>query len=192
MQRLAIMASGNGTNAKNIIDHFKDNPEIKTELIICNNTKAKVTEVAQESNIPCYLISKTEFYETHKVPALFHSHRIDLIVLAGFLWMIPENILCAYPEHIINIHPALLPAYGGPGMYGRHVHEAVIAAKEKQTGITIHYLNDQYDAGEIIFQKSIPVEKNDTAETISRKVQMLEYEWYPKLIEKILSDIKKD
>ncbi|HYV92303.1 MAG TPA: phosphoribosylglycinamide formyltransferase [Chitinophagales bacterium] len=187
MKHLAIFASGAGTNAKNIIQYFRHKPDIKIECIVCNNPKAGVLQVANEANIPYYLISKKDLYESDRVLDLLKSSNIDLIVLAGFLWMIPEKILSAFPDRIINIHPALLPAYGGAGMYGLHVHAAVVAAKEKETGITIHYLNEKFDEGEIIFRKSIPVEEDDTAETIAQRVQQLEYEWYPKIIELLLA-----
>ena len=187
MKRIAIFASGNGTNAGNIIQYYRQTPDIKIECIICNNAKARVINVANEANIPYYLITKKDLYESDRVLELLKSSRIDLIVLAGFLLMIPEKILEAFPKKIINIHPALLPNHGGAGMYGMRVHDAVIAAKEKETGITIHYLNDQFDAGEIIFQQPIPVEENDTAETIAQKVHELEYTWYPKVIEELIS-----
>lgn len=186
MKRIAIFASGTGTNAKNIIEHFRHNPKIKIECIVCNNPKARVIEVANEANIAYYLISRRDLYQTDHVLDLLANSKIDFIVLAGFLWMIPEKILNAFPKKIINIHPALLPKYGGAGMYGMRVAEAVITSKEKETGITIHYLNEKFDDGEIIFQKSIPVEEKDTPESLSQKVHGLEYEWYPKIIEQLL------
>jgi phosphoribosylglycinamide formyltransferase-1 len=121
------------------------------------------------------------------VLSLLESSEVDLVILAGFLWLIPENILKAFPNKIVNIHPALLPKYGGAGMYGPRVHEAVINNHEKETGITIHYLNDKYDEGEIILQKMVPVDESDTAETVAKKVHVLEHEWYPKIIEQLLS-----
>ena len=187
MKRIAIFASGNGTNASNIIQHYRQTPDIKIECIICNNAKAKVIDVANEANIPYYLITKKDLYESDRVLELLKSNRVDFIVLAAFLLKIPEKILAAFPKKIINIHPALLPKYGGAGMYGMQVHEAVIAAKEKETGISIHYLNEKFDDGEIIFQQPIPVEENDTAETIAQKVHELEYKWYPKVIEELIS-----
>ena len=186
MKRIAIFASGKGTNARNIIEYFHHNPKIKIECIVCTNPKAGVIEVANEANIPYYLISRRDLYQTDHVSDLLGSSKIDFIVLAGFLWMIPEKILNAFPNKIINIHPALLPKHGGAGMYGIRVAEAVITSKEKETGITIHYLNEKFDDGKIIFQKSIPVEETDTPETLSQKVHGLEYEWYPKIIEQLL------
>lgn len=186
MKRIAIFASGTGTNAKAIIQYFRHNPNVKIEAIICNNPAAKVIEVAQEFQIPYYLITKKELNETDHVLNLLKASGINLVVLAGFLWLIPENILQVFPKQIINIHPALLPKYGGPGMYGKRVHESVLIAHEKVTGITIHYLNELYDEGEIILQKSFTIEEDDTVETISKKVHELEHEWYPKVIEQLL------
>ncbi|MBK9730619.1 MAG: phosphoribosylglycinamide formyltransferase [Chitinophagaceae bacterium] len=186
MKRITIFASGTGTNAKAILQHFRHNPGVKVEGIICNKPNAKVIDVAQEFQVPYYLISKTDLYESDHVLNLLISSASDLVVLAGFLWLIPENILQEFPKRIINIHPALLPAHGGPGMYGSKVHEAVLQANEKETGITIHYLNEKYDEGEIILQQHVAVDADDTAETIATKVHALEHEWYPKVIEKVL------
>lgn len=187
MKRITIFASGTGTNARAILQHFRHNPAVKIEAIICNNPNAKVIEVAQEFQVPYYLISKKELNETDNVLNLLRSSGTDLVVLAGFLLMIPENILAAFPNRIINIHPALLPAHGGAGMYGSKVHASVLNAKEKETGITIHYLNGEYDEGEIIIQKKVAVDPEDDVETISRKVHELEHEWYPKIIEQLLA-----
>ena len=188
MKRIAILASGTGSNAKAIIAYFKNNPGVKVECIVCNNPKAKVIEIAQETQIPYYLINRADLYETDHVLDLLKSSSIDLIVLAGFLWMIPEKILEAFPRKIINIHPALLPKYGGAGMYGARVHESVLESGDKETGITIHYLNEKYDDGEIILQKSCSVEESDSTETIAKKVHLLEHEWYPKVIEQLLAE----
>ena len=187
MKHIAIFASGTGTNAKNIIKYFSQNPEVHIECIIVNNPKAKVIDVANEANVPYYLISKKDLFESDRVVELLKKSNVDLIVLAGFLWLIPKNLLKEFPNRIINIHPALLPKHGGPGYYGMKVHESVIAEKEKETGITIHYVNEKFDEGEIIFQKAIPVLEGDTAESIAQKVHKLEYEWYPKIIEQILA-----
>ena len=186
MKRIAIFASGKGTNARNIIAYFHHNSIIKIECIVCTNPKAGVIDVANEANIPYYLINRRDLYETDRVLDLLGSSKIDFIVLAGFLWMIPENILNAFPNRIINIHPALLPRHGGAGMYGIRVAEAVVTSKEKETGITIHYLNEKFDDGKIIFQKSIPVEETDTPQSLSEKVHELEYQWFPKIIELLL------
>ncbi|MCY7410289.1 MAG: phosphoribosylglycinamide formyltransferase [Chitinophagales bacterium] len=187
MKRIAIFASGTGSNAKNIINYFSEKPEIKIECIICNNPKAKVIEVAKENNIQLYLITKKDLFDSESVVEILRQRKIDLVVLAGFLWKIPESMLTSFPNKIINIHPALLPKYGGAGMYGMRVHKAVIAAREKETGITIHYLNNHYDEGEIILQKKTSIDENDSAETIAHKVHLLEFDWLPQIIEEILS-----
>ncbi|MEO6166564.1 MAG: phosphoribosylglycinamide formyltransferase [Chitinophagales bacterium] len=187
MKRITIFASGAGTNARAILQHFRHNPEVKIEAVICNNPQAGVIEVALEFQVPYYLISKKELNETDNVLNLLKSSGTDLVVLAGFLLLIPENILAAFPNRIINIHPALLPAHGGAGMYGSKVHASVLQAQEKETGITIHYLNGKYDEGEIIIQKKVTVDPEDNVETISRKVHELEHEWYPKIIEQLLA-----
>jgi len=187
MKRIAIFASGAGSNAKNIIQYFAGSNRIKVEFIACNNPKAKVLEIAKSENVPIHLINREDFYSSDTLLRLLQENHIDLIVLAGFLWMIPENILSAFPKKIINIHPALLPKFGGANMYGMKVHEAVIANHETETGITIHFLNEKYDEGEIIFQKKISVDENDSVLSVASKVQLLEYEWYPRIIEQLAS-----
>jgi phosphoribosylglycinamide formyltransferase 1 len=189
MKRIAIFASGTGTNARNIINYFHQNPDVNVECIIVNNPKAKVIDIANEANVPYYFISKKDLSESDRVIELMKKSEIDLIVLAGFLRLIPQNLLEEYPNRIINIHPALLPKHGGSGFYGMKVHESVIKAKEKESGITIHFLNEKFDDGEIIFQKSVPVEENDTAESVAQKIHQLEYEYYPKVIEEVLSKL---
>lgn len=186
MKRIVIFASGAGSNARAIIQHFRKHPEVKIEAIICNNPKAGVIHIASEYQVPYYLITRKDLMETDHVLNLLKNSQTDLVVLAGFLWLIPENILQAFPGRIINIHPALLPSYGGAGMYGMKVHEAVIRAHEKQTGITIHYLNEKYDEGEIILQKTADIEPEDDAASIARKVHELEHAWYPRTIEQLL------
>lgn len=186
MHHLAIFASGTGTNARAIIQYFSKNPEVTIAAIICNNPKAGVREVAKNLDVPFYLVTRKDFYESNDTPELLKALNVDLIILAGFLWLIPENLLHAFPGRIINIHPALLPAHGGKGMYGTKVHAAVLAANDKETGITIHYLNENYDEGKIIFQQKVPVEPGDTIESIAQKVHVLEHEWYPKIIERML------
>jgi formyltetrahydrofolate-dependent phosphoribosylglycinamide formyltransferase len=178
---VAIFASGGGSNAQQIINYFSSSP-VKIALIVCNKPGAGVLQVAAKAGIPSLLIEKQQFFDgDNYLPQLQQNH-IDFIVLAGFLWKVPDALIRAYPKTIINIHPALLPKYGGNGMYGRHVHEAVIANKEKQSGITIHYVDEQYDHGEIIFQAACAVYDNDTAETLAKKVQALEHEYYGKVI----------
>jgi len=186
MNKIAILASGSGSNAENIINHFKSQPQVEVVLILSNKKDAYVHERAKNLNIPSYTINK-EGFEKGDALRLLEDNHIDFIILAGFLLKIPENILKAYPNKIINIHPALLPKYGGKGMYGEYVHEAVVANKEKETGITIHYVNKHYDEGEIIFQTQCEVLSSDTPDQVAEKVHHLEYEHFPKVIEKVLT-----
>lgn len=185
MIRIGIFASGEGTNAQRFIDYFKDSKSISISLIITNNGKAKVIERAKNADIPVLIVDRDMLYDTDKVVNELKT-KIDFVVLAGFMWMVPENIIKAFKNKMVNIHPALLPAYGGKGMYGPHVHEAVIENNEKRSGITIHYVNEKYDEGKIIHQQECVVTENDTAETLARKIHKLEYEYYPKIVEKLL------
>jgi len=186
MTQLAIFASGTGTNAKNIIDRFRNHPIIKVSLIVCNKPGAGVLSIAAEEGIPAMLIEKEPFFQGSAYVPQLREKEIDYIILAGFLWKIPEVLIKAYPRRIINIHPALLPKHGGKGMYGRFVHEAVIAGSDRETGITIHYVDEQYDHGEPIFQARVEVEPGDGPDTLARKVQVLEYEHFPAVIERIV------
>lgn len=185
IKHVAIFASGTGSNAQKIIDHFRHSEKIKISLIVCNKPGAGVLEIAANENIPALLIEKQMFRLTGYVPELKKQH-IEFIVLAGFLWKIPPVLIEAFENKIINIHPALLPAYGGKGMYGSAVHSAVLAAKEKQSGITIHFVDEKYDHGKIIFQSTCPVGENDTVESLSKKIHQLEHTFYAKQIEKLL------
>ena len=185
IKHVAIFASGTGSNAQKIIDHFKYSDKIKIGLIVCNKPGAGVLKIAANENIPVLLIEKQLFRLTGYVPELKKQH-IDFIVLAGFLWKIPPVLIEAFENKIINIHPALLPDYGGKGMYGSAVHAAVLAAKEKQSGITIHFVDEKYDHGKIIFQSTCPVDENDTVESLSKKIHELEHRFYAKQIEKLL------
>ena len=185
MKKIAIFASGSGSNAENIVSYFSENKEVKFPVIICNKQDAFVHERAKKLNIPSFTFKKSEF-ENGEVLTLLKKENIDLIILAGFLLKVPENILKEYPHHIINIHPALLPKFGGKGMYGMHVHEAVVAEKETESGITIHYVNEDYDEGQIIFQAKCEVVQTDTPDMVAEKIHALEYEHFPKIIEKIL------
>lgn len=187
MKRIAIFASGSGTNAQAIIEYLKKNQVADVSVIVCNNPKAYVIERANSFDIPIHLTTRKEFYETDALVKVLKKKEIDLLVLAGFLWLIPENLLKAFPNKIINIHPALLPKHGGKGMYGDKVHQSVKAEGDKETGITIHYLNEKYDEGKIIFQEKVPVTVNDTPSTIADKVHKLEHQFYPKIIAEILS-----
>lgn len=183
---LAILASGSGSNAEAIVNHFRNHPFIKIKLILSNKPDAFVLQRAGKLDIPSAVFNREEFYTSDRVVDLLQSMKIDWIVLAGFLWLVPENLLKAYPNKIINIHPALLPKYGGKGMYGMKVHQAVIAAKEKQSGITIHLLNAKYDEGPTLFQAHVDIEENDTAETLAQKIHTLEHKHFPTVIENII------
>ena len=183
---IAIFASGAGSNARKIIEYFENKGlRIKVSLIVCNVPNAGVLEIAKEKGIPSLIINKTDFTATGYVESLQNAD-INFIVLAGFLWKVPEVLVRAYPKAIINIHPALLPKYGGKGMYGARVHEAVIAAGEKESGITIHWVNEHYDEGTIIFQASCSIDANDTADTLANKIHALEHAHFAPTIEKLL------
>lgn len=190
MKNLIIFASGTGTNAREIIRHFHTSSSVRVKLIVCNNARAGVLEIAQQANIPVLLINRPLLYDTSEISNILSSFHPDLIVLAGFLWKIPLHMIEAFPEKIINIHPALLPRYGGRGMYGARVHQAVIENGDKESGITIHWVNENYDEGKIILQKSCPVSKDDTAESLAQKVHQLEHRWYASIIENLLTDEK--
>lgn len=183
---VAIFASGTGTNAEQIIKHFAFSSKVKIALIVCNKPTAGVLTIAQKAGIPSLLIEKDRFFNADNYLPELQKNNIDLIVLAGFLWKIPVPIINAYPKKIINIHPALLPKYGGSGMYGSRVHEAVIAAKEKESGITIHYVDELYDHGEIIFQATCTVDAQDTAASLAQKIHTLEHIHYPKVIAELI------
>jgi len=184
---IAIFASGAGSNARKIIEHFeKRGLRIKISLIVCNIPGAGVLEIAKEKGIPTLMVNKADFAYTGYVESL-HNSEIQFIVLAGFLWKVPEVLVKAYPKAIINIHPALLPKYGGKGMYGSRVHEAVIAAGEKESGITIHWVNEHYDEGAIIYQASCPIDAGDTPATLAHKIHALEHAHFAPTIEQLLS-----
>ena len=179
---IAIFASGAGSNAQQIIHQFSDSALINISLIVCNKPGAGVLQIAEKAGIPSLLIEKERFFNgDHYLPELRKQH-IDFIVLAGFLWKMPAALINAYPKKILNIHPALLPKYGGKGMYGSKVHEAVIAAGETESGITIHFVDELYDHGEIIFQAKCEVILNDRAETLAQKIDLLEPANYPGVI----------
>ena len=186
-KKIAIFASGSGTNAQNIVEYFEDNNQISVEIILSNKKNAFVIERAKKLKTPSLIFNKHEFYETNNIETLLIEIKVDLIVLAGFLWLLPEKFINTFSNKIINIHPALLPKYGGKGMYGQKVHEAVLKNKDQQTGITIHYVNNIYDDGQIIFQKKCNIESIDSAEQIAQKVHSLEYEYFPQIIEQILT-----
>ncbi len=184
MINLAIFASGSGTNAERIVEYFKDSAAVKVTRILSNKSNAFVIERAKKLNIPCTVFGREDFYESKNVISILQNEKVDLVVLAGFLWLIPISFIEAFPK-TINIHPALLPKYGGKGMYGMKIHELVVKNREKETGITIHWVNQNYDEGKIILQKSVKISANDSAEDVAKKIHTLEYEFYPKAIEKI-------
>jgi len=186
MKRIAIFASGSGTNAENIIRHFKNNGKAITEVVLCNNPKALVIERAKALHTPSMVFTKEDFYHSPKIENLLMRLKIDLVVLAGFLWLVPESLIKKFQGRIINIHPALLPNHGGKGFYGSKVHDAVIQSGVKKSGITIHYVNDKFDEGEIIFQATCDIEPGDTPSKLAEKIHKLEFEHYPVVIEKLL------
>ena len=186
MKRIVIFASGSGTNAENIIKYFKANKLAEVTHVFSNKISAKVLKRAADLHIKAVHFDRESFYNNNDVLHIIKDANPDLIVLAGFLWKFPENIIESFPNKIINIHPALLPKYGGKGMYGKYVHEAIIKNQEKESGITIHYVNENYDEGGIIFQASTEILSNDTPDDVAAKIHKLEYEHFPKVIEKVL------
>ena len=185
MKRVIILASGAGSNAENIINYFQNSTEISVVKVLCNKKEAGVFKRCKKLNKDCEWFSREDFFKKNTILDKL-IEQTDFIVLAGFLWKIPEAIVKAFPNRIINIHPALLPNYGGKGMYGMHVHRAVKNNFDKETGITIHYVNEHYDKGAIIFQKETKLEITDTPEDIAQKIHALEYEYFPKIIEKTI------
>ncbi len=186
MKKLSLFASGNGTNVQQISEYFANNSEVKVDCVVVNKQNIFVIQRAKNLGIDCFYFNKEDFYNSNKVLDLMQQRGIDYIILAGFLWLIPDSLLKNYDHKIINIHPALLPNYGGKGMYGHHVHEAVIQAKEQQSGITIHYVNEKYDSGDIIFQAKCKIDAQDTAEDLATKIHLLEKQYYPQIIEKVV------
>ena len=187
MKKIAIFASGSGSNAENIINYFKNDTENVVKIVFCNKPDAYVLERAKRLNVPTFVFGREEFFHSDLVLNELKRLDIDLIVLAGFLWKVPDAIIDAYQNRVINIHPALLPSYGGKGMYGMKVHEAVIAAGEKESGITIHHVNNHYDEGATIFQAKCEIDPGDTPETLATKVHALEYEHFPRVIKEFLA-----
>ncbi|HRP58572.1 phosphoribosylglycinamide formyltransferase [Agriterribacter sp.] len=185
---IAIFASGTGSNAQKIIDHFRDDPSVAVSLVVSNKPAAGVLNIAERENIPSLSIEKERFFRGDAYVSELKTRNIQWIILAGFLWKVPTSLIHAFPGRIINIHPALLPKYGGKGMYGHFVHEAVIGAKEKESGITIHYVDEQFDHGRHIFQLSCPVNETDTPETLAQKIQVLEHKHYPEVIAGLIND----
>ena len=189
MKRIAIFASGSGSNAQKIIEHFTDKSDIEVSLVLSNNNDAYVLERASTLNVPVYVFDRQIFYKSNQVHDILRDTGVDFIVLAGFLWLVPNNILRGWQGRIINIHPALLPKFGGKGMYGDKVHQAVIEAGEKETGISIHYVNEKYDEGEIIFQYRFNILAGDTPESIAERIHQLEHKHYPEVVERLVREL---
>lgn len=187
MKRIVIFASGSGTNAENIIRFFLNSNNVSVIQILTNNPHAKVLDRAKNLKVSALSFNRIAFTKTDDVLNILKANNPDLIVLAGFLWKFPEKILNAYPNKVINIHPALLPKFGGKGMYGMHVHEAVVTNNETETGITIHYVNEHYDEGAIIFQAKCEVTPNDTPDDVAAKIHELEMEHFPKIVDRLLN-----
>ncbi len=183
MKRIAILASGSGTNAENLIRYFRTNQAGKVELVLTNKPGAGVIARAKSLRVDTVVFDREQFYHSDEIAVLLQERKIDFVVLAGFLWLVPMHLLAAYEGKVINIHPALLPKYGGKGMYGSLVHEAIIASGDAQSGITIHYVNQAYDEGDVIFQASCSVDKDDTPESLASKIHSLEYTHFPLVVE---------
>ncbi len=189
MDNIAIFASGNGTNCENIIRHYANSNKARVVLVVCNKKDAPVVKRSEALGVPVKLISAQELRNKESILTLLEEKKIDLIVLAGFLLMIPHYLIEAYNHRIVNIHPALLPKYGGKGMYGHHVHEAVYAAKEKETGLTVHYVSDQCDGGEIIAQRRVSLQPTDTPDAIAQKEHELEMREFPLILDEIVDNL---
>ena len=189
IKHIAIFASGAGSNAKKIIEHFAGHPAIKVSLVVCNKKEAGVLQHASNYQVPILLINKENFFSGDGYVPHLKDAKIDFIVLAGFLWKIPQALVEAYPNRIINIHPALLPNFGGKGMYGSHVHEAVIISGEVKSGITIHYVDEKYDNGDVIFQVYCNINENDNASTLAEKIHLLEHKFFSLVVEKCVMSL---
>jgi len=190
MKKIAIFASGNGSNAERIFNYFAQKKSAEVCLILSNNPNAGVLQRAERLNVPAVVFNRSDFSHTNKINDLLIANKIDLVVLAGFLWLVPLNILQTFHNKIVNIHPALLPKYGGKGMYGMRVHEAIIESGDKHSGITIHYVNEKYDEGQIIFQADVAIESEDTPDSLAAKIHILEHAHFPVVIEGVLKDMK--
>jgi phosphoribosylglycinamide formyltransferase-1 len=186
---IAVFASGAGSNAEQIIRYFKDAPAARVALLVCNKPGAGVLDIAAREGVPTLLIEKERFFRGDAYLPELQAHGIGFIVLAGFLWKVPQPLINAYPRRIINIHPALLPKYGGKGMYGHHVHRAVINDNEVESGITIHYVDEHYDNGDIIFQTALPILDGDTPEQLASRIHQLEHLHYPQVIEEVIGSL---
>lgn len=186
MKNIAVFASGNGSNCENIIRHFSTHTDIGVSVVVCNRKEARVIDRAKALGINTVVLTRTDFQQPRTVLSILEQHNVSFIILAGFLLMVPEYLVNAYPDRILNIHPSLLPKYGGKGMYGQHVHDAVYANREKETGITIHLVNNECDGGQVIAQYSTPLTPDDTPQSIALKVHELEMNHFPAVIEQYL------
>ncbi|HRV51865.1 MAG TPA: phosphoribosylglycinamide formyltransferase [Bacteroidia bacterium] len=189
IRHIAIFASGSGTNAENIIAYFKDREYARVQVVLTNHARAGVIARAHRYHVPCEIFTGEDLAQPGKILSLLQKHKTDFVVLAGFLKLMPADVVKHYEGRIINIHPALLPAFGGKGMYGERVHKAVIASGATESGITIHYVNEKFDEGKIIFQDRVPVSKDDTPETLADKIHQLEYRHYPAVIDRLLQNM---
>jgi phosphoribosylglycinamide formyltransferase-1 len=189
MKRIAILASGEGTNAENLINYFRTSNSGRVVLVLTNKPGAGVIARARTLEVETVVFDREQFYQTGGIVALLQERGVDFIVLAGFLWLVPSQLLKAYEGRVINIHPALLPKYGGKGMYGDQVHKSVIASGDRESGITIHHVNQAYDEGDIIFQARCPVEEGDTPGSLAARIHALEYHYYPVIIEGLLDQL---
>jgi phosphoribosylglycinamide formyltransferase-1 len=189
VKNIAILASGAGSNAQKILEHFSNRMDITVRLIVSNKQEAGVLNIAKAASIDTFVVTRDSFYSSTDLLVELNKRNIDFIVLAGFLWLIPPYLIQHYPDRIINIHPALLPKYGGKGMYGHFVHEAVYLAKDNHSGITIHYVNEKYDEGSIVFQERCEILPSDQPEDIAKKVQILEHLYYPTVIDQLVSSL---
>jgi len=190
MKRIAIFASGSGSNAQKIIEYFSTSKEIVVDSLWSNNESAYALIRAEKLGVETFTFESDEFYRSNEILDRLYDHRIDMIVLAGFLWLVPRNLTELFT--VVNIHPALLPKYGGKGMYGTNVHKAVLASKDKESGITIHRVNQNYDEGDIIFQATCPIVSGDTPETLAARIHELEHQHYPRIIEEVLLNEDED
>ena len=186
---IAVFASGTGSNAQKIIEHFQKHPSIRVALVASNKKDAGVLTIAAHHDVPVLILEKEPFFKGDAYLPVLRQYAIDFIILAGFLWKIPVPLITAYPSKILNIHPALLPKYGGKGMYGHFVHEAVIAAKEPESGITIHFVDEQYDHGNTIFQAKCPITETDTPDSLAQKIHLLEHAHFPTVIENTIKEL---
>jgi len=188
LKRIAVFASGAGTNAENLIRYFRNSKVAGVEVVFTNKPDAGVIQRARKLEVPCIIFNRNQFYESDEIINLLKEKKIDWIVLAGFLWKIPPALIAAFPGRIVNIHPALLPEFGGKGMYGSHVHEAVIRSGAGDSGISIHLVDENYDRGKIIFQAKIKVEKDDSPESLAQKIHGLEYKHFPVVVETLIAE----